>query len=115
MRVLAMIDKRLLIDKLQVKLVKDKGDYGGFVYDEPFVLSPVRFDRNLATAGKDNARQEIKPSVIFIYPKYCQNAVDRTWEDAIVIDGDTEYTVNKVVPIYYPHKNKVFCFEVEVI
>ncbi|HFS8489584.1 TPA: minor capsid protein, partial [Streptococcus pyogenes] len=27
-----MIDKRLLIDELQVKLVKDKGDYGGFVY-----------------------------------------------------------------------------------
>ncbi|HHJ6907603.1 TPA: minor capsid protein, partial [Streptococcus pyogenes] len=24
-----MIDKRLLIDKLQVKLVKEKGDYGG--------------------------------------------------------------------------------------
>lgn len=67
-----MIDKRLLIDELQVKLVKDKGDYGGFVYDGPFTLSPVRFDRNLATAGKDNARQETKPSVIFIYPKYCK-------------------------------------------
>ncbi len=115
MRVLAMIDKRLLIDKLQVKLVKDKGDYGGFVYDEPFTLSPVRFDRNLATAGKDNARQETKPSVIFIYPKYCKTVADRSWIDAVVTDGDTEYTVDKVIPVYHPLTNKIFCFEVEVI
>lgn len=110
-----MIDKRLLIDKLQVKLVKDKGDYGGFVYDEPFALSPVRFDRNLATAGEDNARQEAKPSVIFIYPKYCKTVADRSWIDAVVIDGDTEYIVDKVIPVYHPLTNKVFCFEVEVI
>ncbi|HER0083228.1 TPA: minor capsid protein [Streptococcus pyogenes] len=110
-----MIDKRLLIDKLQVKLVKEKGDYGGFVYDEPFILSPVRFDRNLSTAGKDNARQETKPSVIFIYSKYCKVAADRTWVDAAVLDGNTEYIVDKVIPVYHPLTNKVFCYEVEVI
>ncbi|CAW92171.1 putative minor capsid protein [Streptococcus equi] len=110
-----MIDKRLLIDSLQVKLVKRAGDYGGFVYDDPFTISPVRFDRSFAAVGKDNTRQEIKPSVIFIYPKYCKIRADKTWEDAIVIDSDTEYTVNKVIPIYYPHRHKIFCYEVEVI
>ncbi|KPJ22131.1 putative minor capsid protein [Streptococcus phocae] len=110
-----MIDKRMLIDKLQIKLVKGAGDYGGFIYDEPFVLSPVRFDRNFVNIGKNNARQEAKPSVIFIYPKYCKVTADATWKDAIVVDDGTEYIVSKVIPIYYPHKRKVFCYEVEVI
>ncbi|HEP3844152.1 TPA: minor capsid protein, partial [Streptococcus pyogenes] len=48
-------------------------------------------------------------------PKYCKTVADRSWVDAVVIDGDTEYTVDKVIPVYHPLTNKIFCFEVEVI
>ncbi|HHJ6907688.1 TPA: putative minor capsid protein, partial [Streptococcus pyogenes] len=35
--------------------------------------------------------------------------------DAAVLDGNTEYIVDKVIPVYHPLTNKVFCYEVEVI
>lgn len=110
------IDKRLLIDTVTIK--KDTGEkdgWGKVILESPVTLKPVRFDRQYQTQGTQNNRKESKPSTLFVYPKHCPITLDDTFENAIINDGKRDYRVTAIVPISYPHKQKVFCYEVECI
>lgn len=116
-----MIDKRLLIDSVEIKKDEGKDGWGKGSYSEPILLSPVRFDRNFNApgavtnpAGGKNPSFS-KPSIIFVYPKYCPVELDESYRNAIVIDGEREYRVNKIIPVYHPFKKQVFCYEIEVM
>ena len=110
------IDKRLLIDTVTIqKTTGEKDGWGKEVFESPVPLRTVRFDRQYQVQGTQNNRKESKPSTLFVYPKYCQIVLDKTFENAIINDGEREYRVTSVVPVSYPHKQKVFCYEVECI
>ena len=110
------IDKRLLVDTVTIQKTTEELDgWGKAVLADPVTLSPVRFDRQYQVQGTQNNRKESKPSLLFVYPKYCPVVLDKTFENAIVKDGETEYRVTAVVPVSYPHKNKIFCYELECI
>lgn len=110
------IDKRLLVDAVTIqKPTEEKDGWGKVILESPVTLKPVRFDRQYQVQGAQNNRKESKPSVLFVYPKYCPVILDDTFENAIVNDGKREYRVTSVVPVSYPHKQKIFCYEVECI
>lgn len=110
------IDKRLLVDTVTIQKITEEIDgWGKAVLADPITLTPVRFDRQYQTQGTQNNRKESKPSLLFVYPKHCPIVLDKTFENAIVKDGETEYRVTTVVPVSYPHNNKIFCYEVECI
>lgn len=110
------IDKRLLIDTVTIqKPTGEKDGWGKVVLDGPVTLTPVRFDRQYQVQGTQNNRQESKPSVLFVYPKHCPVVLDETFENAVINDGQRDYRVTKVIPVSYPHNNKIFCYEVECI
>lgn len=110
------IDKRLLVDTVTIqKPTEEKDGWGKVILESPVTLKPVRFDRQYQVQGTQNNRKESKPSVLFVYPKYCPVILDDTFENAIINDGKREYRVTSVVPVSYPHKQKVFCYEVECI
>ena len=111
-----MIDKRLLVDNVTIrKITGSKDGWGKDMMESPVTLKPVRFDRQYQVQGTQNNRKESKPSTLFVYPKYCPIVLDKTFENAIIKDGEREYRVTSVVPVSYPHKQKVFCYEVECI
>ena len=110
------IDKRLLVDTVTIQKTTEELDgWGKAVLADPVTLSPVRFDRQYQVQGTQNNRKESKPSLLFVYPKYCPAVLDKTFENAIVKDGETEYRVTAVVPVSYPHKNKIVWYELECI
>ncbi|HEP5229941.1 TPA: minor capsid protein [Streptococcus pyogenes] len=110
------IDKRLLVDTVTIqKPTEEKDGWGKVILESPVTLKPVRFDRQYQVQGTQNNRKESKPSVLFVYPKYCPVVLDDAFENAIVNDGKREYRVTSVVPVSYPHKQKIFCYEVECI
>lgn len=110
------IDKRLLIDTVTIQ--KDTGEkdgWGKVILESPVTLKHVRFDRQYQVQGTKNSRKEAKPSILFVYPKYCPIILDKTFENAIINDRERDYRVISVLPVSYPHKKKVFCYEVECI
>ncbi|WP_438832334.1 putative minor capsid protein [Streptococcus pluranimalium] len=110
------IDKRLLVDTVTIqKTTAELDGWGKAILADPVTLSPVRFDRQYQVQGTQNNRKEAKPSLLFVYPKYCPVVLDKTFENAIINDGQTEYRVTTIVPVSYPHNNKIFCYEVECI
>lgn len=110
------IDKRLLVDTVTIqKTTEEKDGWGKVVLSSPVTLKPVRFDRQYQVQGTQNSRKESKPSLLFVYPKYCPVILDDTFQNAIVNDGQRDYRVTSVIPVSYPHKQKIFCYEVECI
>lgn len=110
------IDKRLLVDTVTFqKPTEEKDGWGKVILESPVTLKPVRFDRQYQVQGTQNNRKESKPSVLFVYSKYCPVILDDTFENAIINDGKREYRVTSVVPVSYPHKQKIFCYEVECV
>lgn len=110
------IDKRLLVDTVTIqKTTEEKDAWGKVMLECPVTLSPVRFDRQYQVQGTQNNRKEAKPSLLFVYPQYCPIVLDKSFENAIINDGQTEYRVTTIVPVSYPHNNKIFCYEVECI
>lgn len=110
------IDKRLLIDTVTIKkTTEEKDGWGKAILANPIRLSLVRFDRQYQVQGTQNNRKKSKPSVLFVYPKYCPVTLDETFENAIINDGQREYRVTAVIPVSYPHNNKIFCYEVECV
>lgn len=110
------IDKRLLVDTVTIqKTTEEKDAWGKVMLESPVTLSSVRFDRQYQVQGTQNNRKEAKPSLLFVYPQYCPIVLDKSFENAIINDGQTEYRVTTIVPVSYPHNNKIFCYEVECI
>lgn len=113
---MTVIDKRMLVDAVTIKKLTGETDgWGKVMYDEPTTLKSVRFDRQFNVNGSTNNRSESKPSVLFVYPKYCPVVLDKSFENGLINDGKRDYKIRSVIPVYYPRQNKVFCYEVEVI
>lgn len=116
-----MVDKRALVDSVTIQKQADKDDWGKESYSAPLLLSHVRFDRNYNAPGAINnpagtkTPMYSKPSVLFVYTQYCNVQIDDTYRSGIIKDGDREYIINKIIPVYYPFKNKVYCYEIEVM
>lgn len=119
---MVVIDKRTLVDSVTISKPTGKKDgWGKEEFSDPILLSPVRFDRNFDGPGSVNNPSGQKnpsfraPGVIFVYPRYCNVEIDSSYRNSIVKDGDDEYIVNKIIPVYEPFKRKVFCYEIEVM
>lgn len=110
-----MIDKRLLIDKATIEKVTGKDEWGKEEYGVPLFLSPVKFDRSSAFVGSGKSRSESKPSVLFVYPRYCDVVLDGSYRGGrLTVDGE-EYIIRQVITQYQPFTKKVLCYEVEVV
>ena len=112
-----MIDKRLLKDKITVKKVTDKNDFGDETYSEPITVESVRFDRSISVSGSrgkyTNSKIRQNAGVIYIYPSVSNVTVDDSWLEAVVSDGERDYTITGYQPNFV--NGKVFSFEIEVI
>ncbi|MEX2784448.1 putative minor capsid protein [Streptococcus sp. H49] len=110
------VDKRLLTNTVTIrKSTGEKDGWGKVTYDSPVTLSPVRFDRQVAVQGAANNRSQSKSGVLFVYPKYCPITLDDTYLNAVVNDGIRNYRITGITLVTYPHVNKIFCYEIEVI
>ena len=112
-----MIDKRLLTDTIQVKLVDDVDMWGKQTHQEQFTVNNVRFDR--LTVDKTDKAIKLTNTVrnrtgtIFIYPRFSKVKVDDSWVQAQITDEHGTYEVVSYQVNYF--NGKVFSYEVNVI
>ena len=112
-----MIDKRLLTDTIQVKLIDDVDTWGKQTYQEPFTVNNVRFDR--LTVDKTDKAIKLTNTVrnrtgnIFIYPRFSKVIVNDSWLQAQITDSHGTYEVVSYQVNYF--NGKVFSYEVNVI
>ena len=109
-----MIDKRLLVDEVQVFLKSGPDGYGNKKEAAPILLKPVRFDRSVSVNGSGNNVTRQKTGTIFIYPKFCNVTVDDSWLGARVSDGVRDYIVQGF-NVNHLFSKAVFSYEIEVI
>ena len=108
-----MIDKRLLQDTISVQKVQNTDDFGDLTYSESLTVQSVRFDRGVSITGADNSKSKDKTGTIFIYPSVSKVNVDKTWLEAVVSDGNSDYIVKSIQPNYL--NGKLFSYEIGVI
>lgn len=112
-----MIDKRLLTDTIQVKLIDDVDMWGKHTHQEPFTVNFVRFDR--LTVDKTEKASKLTNTVrnrtgnIFIYPRFSKVKVNDSWLQAQITDEHGTYEVVSYQVNYF--NGKVFSYEVNVI
>ena len=109
-----MIDKRLLIDEVQVFLKSGPDGYGKEKEAEPILLKPVRFDRSVSVSGSSNTVTRQKVGTVFVYPKFCDVTIDDSWLGARLSDGVREYIVQGYT-VNHLFSKAVFSYEIEVI
>ncbi len=110
-----MIDKRMLVDSVEVTLVGPPDKWGKQKELSTLTLGNVRFDvaTNLNSANRNSNIN--RTSTLFVYPKYCNVAVDDTWLDAKVIYAGHEYIVQSYETLLHPFNRQVFCYEIGVV
>ena len=110
-----MIDKRMLVDSVEVTLVGPPDKWGKQTELSTSALNNVRFDvaTNLNSANLNSNIN--RTSTLFVYPKYCNVTVDDSWLDAKVIYAGHEYTIQSYETLLHPFSQRVFCYEIGVI
>ena len=110
-----MIDKRMLVDSVEVTLVGPPDKWGKQKELSTLTLGNVRFDvaTNLNSANRNSNIN--RTSTLFVYPKYCNVTVDDSWLDAKVIYAGHEYTIQSYETLLHPFSQRVFCYELGVI
>lgn len=110
-----MIDKRMLVDSVEVTLVGPPDKWGKQKELSTLTLGNVRFDvaTNLNSANRNSNIN--RTSTLFVYPKYCNVTVDDTWLDAKVIYAGHEYIVQSYETLLHPFNRQVFCYEIGVV
>ena len=110
-----MIDKRMLVDSVEVTLVGSPDKWGKQTELSTLTLGNVRFDvaTNLNSANRNSNIN--RTSTLFVYPKYCNVTVDDSWLDAKVIYAGHEYSIQSYETLIHPFNRQVFCYEIGVI
>lgn len=110
-----MIDKRMLVDSVKVTLVGPPDKWGKKSEVFTQTLDNVRFDVATNSNSANRNSNINRTSTLFVYPKYCNAAVDDSWLDAKVVYGGNEYTVQSYETLLHPFSQRVFCYEIGVI
>lgn len=89
-------------------------DWGNDKFEEPITIKHVRFD-DATVFSRDNTQTKVLANaVVFIDSKYSTPIPDLKEQSKVTFNGK-EFVIQKVVPCYYPDKNAIHHFELEVI
>lgn len=113
--VFIMIDKRMLVHTVKISKLNGLDEWGKPNYGRPETFNPVRFDRKLSLNkfGKDDKIS--KRGTVYVYPFHAKANIDSSYLNALVDDGRETYQVIDITTEYFPFKNEVFCYELDVI
>lgn len=92
----------------------EKDDWQNDVYEKPIIINHVRFDDSTVFSRDNTQTKVLANAVIFVDAKN-SNPVPEFKEQSKIKFDDREYVIQKVVPCYFPNKNKIRHWELEVI
>lgn len=92
-----------------------KDSYGNPVYEPPVAIAKVRFDDSTVFSRDSTDTKVLANAVIFIDSKNSENVPEKFVEESKITFNSKKYTLKKVIDCYYPHKDEIRHFELEVI
>src|SRR5690606_14120964 len=110
------LPKKWLIHTIEYgKKLQDKESYGNPLFAEPITIENVRFE-NITVFSRDQTQTKIQAEAhVFIDSTHSTKLTEKFIGGSKITFNGKEYTVKKVVDCYYPHKNKIRHWELEVI
>lgn len=91
-----------------------KDDWGNDLFDDPVIIKNVRFDDSTVFSRDQTQTKILAEAVIFVDSKHSKPIPDFKEQSKVKFSGK-EYVIQKVVPCYFPHENKIHHWELEVI
>jgi len=115
MRVRPLPKRWLIHDIIYQERIPGKDSYGNPLFAEPTTIKHVRFDDS-TVFSRDQTQTKIQAeAVIFVDSTHSTNVPEKFVEQSKITFNDEVYTLKKVVDCYYPNKNKIHHYELEVI
>src|SRR5699024_2844986 len=108
------LPKQWLIHTISYEEYQGVDDWDNEEFAEPIDIEHVRFDDSTVFSRDSNQNKIVADAVIFVDAKHSKPIKDFK-ERSKIIFNDSEYVLKKVIPCYYPTKNKIRHWELEVI
>jgi len=91
-----------------------KDDFQNPVYADPVTIRNVRYD-NSTVFSRDNTQTKVLADGIIFVDAVNSSPVPNFKEQSKINFNGRELALQKVAPCYYPNKNKIRHYELEVI
>ena len=108
------LPKRWLVHSIEYYEYLERDDWSNPIYGEPITIKNVRFDDSTVFSRDTTQTKILADAVIFVDTTH-SNPIPEFKEESKIIFNGRELTLQKIVPCYYPHKNEVRHYELEVI
>ena len=110
------LPKRWLIHSIEYReKLPGKDSYGNPLFAEPVTIENVRFD-DTTVFSRDQTQTKIQAeAVVFIDSTHSTNLPEKFVEESKITFNGREYTLKKVVDCYYPNKNAIHHWELELL
>jgi len=108
------LPKQWLIHTILYEEYQGVDDWDNEQFAKPINIKHVRFDDSSVFSRDSNQNKIVADAIIFIDAKHSKPIKDFKERSKITFN-DKEYVLKKVVPCYYPTKNKIRHYELEVV
>jgi len=115
MRVMPLPKSWLIHDIIYGERLPGKDSYGNPLYADPVIIKYVRFDDSTVFSRDTTDTKIVANAIVFVDSTNSTNLPKRFVEESKITFNSKEYTVKKVVDCYYPTKNEIRHWELEVI
>lgn len=115
MRVKPLPKNWLIHDVIYEEKLKDKDSYGNPLFAEPIKIEFVRFDDSTVFSRDTTDAKIVANAIVFVDSTNSTNLPESFVEESKITFNSRNYTIKKVVDCYYPTKNEIRHWELEVI
>lgn len=92
-----------------------KDSYGNPLFADPVIIKHVRFDDSTVFSRDTTDTKIVANAVVFIDAKHSTNLPKKFVEESKITFNSKPYVLKKVIDCYFPMKNKIRHYELEVI
>lgn len=108
------LPKSWLIHTIEYIAPSKKDDWGNEIESNPITIEYVRYD-NSSVFSRDSTQTKVLADGVIFVDAVNSSPIPNFKEEGKVIFEERELTIKKVIPCYYPNKNAVRHWELEVI
>lgn len=115
MRIRPLPKKWLIHDIIYEEKLPGKDSYGNPLFADPVTIKHVRFDDSTVFSRDTTDTKILANALVFVDSTHSTNLPEKFVEESKITFNSNNYVIKKVVDCYYPHKNKIRHWELEVI
>lgn len=109
------LPKAWLIHAITYTPPAEKDDWGNQIDPKPVTMEFVRFDDSTVFSRDNTQTKILADAIIFVDATHSTNIPDKFVQESKITFKGKDYTLKKDVPCYYPNKDEVRHWELEVI